>query len=53
MRTQMTRAMALAVVVLGARSNAARFMETQNLFTWLSTKTSTLFGATPAPTDQQ
>jgi D-alanyl-D-alanine endopeptidase (penicillin-binding protein 7) len=36
-----------AVVVLGARSNAGRFMETQNLFTWLSAKTATLF--TPKP----
>jgi D-alanyl-D-alanine endopeptidase (penicillin-binding protein 7) len=33
----------VAVVVLGARSNASRFMETQNLFTWLSSKASTLF----------
>jgi D-alanyl-D-alanine endopeptidase (penicillin-binding protein 7) len=34
----------VAVVVLGARSNAGRFMETQNLFTWLSTNAPTLFG---------
>src|SRR5262249_46376444 len=34
----------VAVVVLGARSNAGRFMETQNLFNWLSTKAATLFG---------
>jgi len=33
----------VAVVVLGARSNAGRFMETQNLFDWLSEKASTLF----------
>jgi D-alanyl-D-alanine endopeptidase (penicillin-binding protein 7) len=33
----------VAVVVLGARSNAGRFMETQNLFDWLSSKASTLF----------
>jgi len=39
----------VAVVVLGARSNAGRFMETQNLFTWLSTKAATLF----APKEQQ
>jgi len=39
----------VAVVVLGARSNAGRFMETQNLFTWLSTKATTLF----APKEQQ
>jgi len=36
----------VAVVVLGARSNAGRFMETQNLFNWLSTKTSTIFATT-------
>lgn len=33
----------VAVVVLGARSNAGRFMETQNLFSWLSSKASTMF----------
>jgi D-alanyl-D-alanine endopeptidase (penicillin-binding protein 7) len=33
----------VAVVVLGARSNAGRFMETQNLFSWLMSKASTLF----------
>ena len=38
----------VAVVVLGARSNAGRFMETQNLFNWLSTKATTIF-ATSAP----
>ena len=41
----------VAVVVLGARSNAGRFMETQNLFDWLSSKASTLFATstkTPA-----
>jgi D-alanyl-D-alanine endopeptidase (penicillin-binding protein 7) len=32
-----------AVVVLGARSNAGRFLETRNLFSWLSNKASTLF----------
>lgn len=37
----------VAVVVLGARSNAGRFMETRNLFSWLSTKASTLFAAKP------
>ena len=42
----------VAVVVLGARSNAGRFMETQNLFNWLSTKASTLF-ATKTPSRQQ
>jgi D-alanyl-D-alanine endopeptidase (penicillin-binding protein 7) len=38
----------VAVVVLGARSNAGRFMETQNLFNWLSAKASTIF-ATKTP----
>ena len=39
----------VAVVVLGARSNAGRFMETQNLFNWLSTKASVIFAtSTPA-----
>jgi D-alanyl-D-alanine endopeptidase (penicillin-binding protein 7) len=33
----------VALVVLGARSNAGRFMEVQNLFNWLSTKTASLF----------
>ena len=42
----------VAVVVLGARSNAGRFVETQNLFTWLSSKASTIFAtATKTPTD--
>jgi D-alanyl-D-alanine endopeptidase (penicillin-binding protein 7) len=36
----------VAVVVLGARSNAGRFMETQNLLTWLSNKASTIFATT-------
>jgi D-alanyl-D-alanine endopeptidase (penicillin-binding protein 7) len=40
----------VAVVVLGARSNAGRFMETQNLFTWLSSKASTLFATTTPST---
>jgi D-alanyl-D-alanine carboxypeptidase len=39
----------VAVVVLGARSNAGRFIEAQNLFTWLSTKASTVFATTAAP----
>jgi serine-type D-Ala-D-Ala endopeptidase (penicillin-binding protein 7) len=52
----------VAVVVLGARSNAGRFMETRHLFNWLSTKTSslTLLGAAgadeppaPAPAQEQ
>lgn len=42
----------VAVVVLGARSNAGRFMETRNLFNWLSAKASTIF-ATSTPLVQQ
>jgi D-alanyl-D-alanine endopeptidase (penicillin-binding protein 7) len=42
----------VAVVVLGARSNAGRFAETQNLFRWLSTRASTIF-ATKTPAVQQ
>ena len=43
----------VAVVVLGARSNAGRFMETQNLFNWLSAKASTIFATkTPAAAQQ-
>jgi D-alanyl-D-alanine endopeptidase (penicillin-binding protein 7) len=42
----------VAVVVLGARSNAGRFMESRNLFTWVSSKASTLFAAKPT-TQQQ
>jgi D-alanyl-D-alanine endopeptidase (penicillin-binding protein 7) len=39
----------VAVVVLGAHSNAGRFVETQNLFNWLSSKASTIFATkTPA-----
>jgi D-alanyl-D-alanine endopeptidase (penicillin-binding protein 7) len=38
----------VAVVVLGARSNAGRFMETRNLFSWLTTKAPTLFAGKPA-----
>jgi D-alanyl-D-alanine endopeptidase (penicillin-binding protein 7) len=44
----------VAVVVLGARTNAGRFMETQNLFNWLSAKTSTVFATqTPIGLTQQ
>lgn len=44
----------VAVVVLGARSNAGRFLETQNLFNWLTSKASTLFAAqTPGLSQQQ
>jgi D-alanyl-D-alanine endopeptidase (penicillin-binding protein 7) len=41
----------VAVVVLGARSNAGRFMESRNLFNWVSSKSSTLFA--PKPSSQQ
>jgi D-alanyl-D-alanine endopeptidase (penicillin-binding protein 7) len=44
----------VAVVVLGARSNAGRFLETQNLFNWLSSKATTIFATqTPTLTTQQ
>jgi D-alanyl-D-alanine endopeptidase (penicillin-binding protein 7) len=42
----------VAVVVFGARSNAGRFMESRNLFNWVSSKASTLLAAKPA-TQQQ
>jgi D-alanyl-D-alanine endopeptidase (penicillin-binding protein 7) len=35
----------VAVVVLGARSNAGRFMETRHLFNWLASKAPDFFGA--------
>ena len=41
----------VAVVVLGARSNAGRFMESQNLLNWVTTKASTIF-APKAPQQQ-
>jgi D-alanyl-D-alanine carboxypeptidase len=34
----------VAVVVLGAKSNAGRFWETRHLFNWLSTKAEDLLG---------
>ena len=40
----------VAVVVLGARSNAGRFVETRNLFNWLSSKAATIFADQDAPT---
>lgn len=44
----------VAVVVLGARSNAGRFLETQNLFNWLSSKATTIFATqTTVPAQQQ
>jgi D-alanyl-D-alanine endopeptidase (penicillin-binding protein 7) len=42
----------VAVVVFGARSNAGRFMESRNLFNWVSSKASTLLAAKPV-TQQQ
>ena len=38
----------VAVVVLGARSNAGRFVETRNLFDWMSSKASSIFSAASA-----
>jgi D-alanyl-D-alanine carboxypeptidase len=35
----------VAVVVLGARSNAARFWETRHILNWLASKTSLVVGA--------
>jgi serine-type D-Ala-D-Ala endopeptidase (penicillin-binding protein 7) len=43
----------VAVVVFGARSNAGRFMESRNLFNWVSSKAPTLFAAKPTTTQQQ
>jgi D-alanyl-D-alanine endopeptidase (penicillin-binding protein 7) len=37
----------VAVVVLGAKSNAGRFWETRHLFNWLSTKAGDLIGGAP------
>jgi D-alanyl-D-alanine carboxypeptidase len=47
----------VAVVVLGARSNAGRFLETENLFNWFAAKASVIFAtatatATAAPAHQ-
>jgi D-alanyl-D-alanine endopeptidase (penicillin-binding protein 7) len=39
----------VAVVVLGGKSNAGRFMETRHLFDWLSAKASDLLGGGGAP----
>jgi D-alanyl-D-alanine endopeptidase (penicillin-binding protein 7) len=41
----------VAVVVLGARSNAGRFMESQNLLNWVNSRASTIFA--PKPQQQQ
>jgi D-alanyl-D-alanine endopeptidase (penicillin-binding protein 7) len=43
----------VAVVVLGARSNAGRFMEVQNLFNWLSAKTPAVFATQAAGVNQE
>ena len=45
-RSKLPQGSPVAVVVLGARSNAGRFWETRHLFNWLSGKASDLF-ATP------
>lgn len=37
----------IAVVVLGAKSNAGRFWETRHLFNWFSTKAQDLLGVAP------
>jgi len=37
----------VAVVVLGAKSNAGRFWETRHLFNWMTSKASELIGGTP------
>ena len=37
----------VAVVVLGAKSNAGRFWETRHLFNWMTSKASELLGGTP------
>jgi D-alanyl-D-alanine endopeptidase (penicillin-binding protein 7) len=42
----------VAVVVFGARSNAGRFLESQNLFNWVSQKASSLFSK-PQPQQQE
>jgi D-alanyl-D-alanine endopeptidase (penicillin-binding protein 7) len=38
----------VAVVVLGARSSTGRFLETKNLFNWMSNKASTIFATKTA-----
>ena len=42
----------VAVVVLGARSNAGRFMETRHLFNWLTSKAGELLGPTATASNQ-
>ncbi len=43
----------VAVVVLGARSNAGRFMETKHLFQWVSSKAQSLIAARPPQVQPQ
>jgi D-alanyl-D-alanine endopeptidase (penicillin-binding protein 7) len=43
----------VAVVVLGAKSNAGRFWETRHLFNWLSGKAQEVFGTTSAAAQPQ
>jgi len=43
----------VAVVVFGARSNAGRFMESRNLFNWVTSKAPSLFVAKPTAQPQQ
>jgi D-alanyl-D-alanine endopeptidase (penicillin-binding protein 7) len=43
----------VAVVVLGAKSNAGRFWETRHLFNWLSGKAQDLLGSKPEAAAQQ
>jgi serine-type D-Ala-D-Ala endopeptidase (penicillin-binding protein 7) len=42
----------VAVVVLGARSNAGRFMETRHLFNWLTSKAQDFFAKEPVSQQQ-
>jgi D-alanyl-D-alanine endopeptidase (penicillin-binding protein 7) len=42
----------VAVVVLGAKSNASRFWETRHLFNWLTERTKSLIGTTEAQPEQ-
>jgi D-alanyl-D-alanine endopeptidase (penicillin-binding protein 7) len=46
---QMPQGDPMAVVVLGARSNAGRFMETKHLFEWITDRTKTLLKPVDAP----
>lgn len=43
----------VAVVVLGARSNAGRFMETRHLLNWMASKAPVLIGGKPEPSQPQ